>query len=107
MPSLIYIARITGFSDELAEGLRSSGFHVKAFGPGEITADDCWLVMTSEAVLASLHPTNSAPATGTEPGAKRIPPLTEMNAQLGSQADIWHIIKTEAPPGPGTSGAQT
>src|ERR1700694_1108269 len=62
MPSLLYIARITRFSEELAEELRSSGFHVKAFGPGEITADECWLVMTSEAVLASLQPTNSASA---------------------------------------------
>jgi short-subunit dehydrogenase len=88
MPSLIYIARITRFSDELAEELRSSGFHVKAFGPGEITADDCLLVMTSAAVLASHHPTNSASAAATEPGAKGMPALTEMNAQLGSQADI-------------------
>ena len=106
MPSLLYIARITRFSEELAEELRSSGFHVKAFGPGEITADECWLVMTSEAVLASLQPTNSASAAGTEPGAKGMPPLTEMNAQLGSQARIWQIIERAAPPEPATHRAQ-
>jgi hypothetical protein len=106
MPSLIYIARITGFSDDLMEELRSSGLHVKAFGPGEITADDCLLVMTSEAILASLPPTHSASGAGTEPGAKGLPPLREMNAQLGSQADIWPIIKTEAPHEPAASPAQ-
>src|ERR1700730_9124041 len=104
MPSLLYIARITRCSEELAEELRSSGFHVMAFGPGEITADECLLVMTSEAVLASLQPTNSASAAGTEPGG--MPPLTEMNAQLGSQARIWQIIKTAAPPEPTTHRAQ-
>src|ERR1700730_16140031 len=106
MPSLLYIARITRCSEELAEELRSSGFHVMAFGPGEITADECLLVMTSEAVLASLQPTNSASAAGTEPGAKGMPPLTEMNAQLGSQARILHNIKPPAPPEPTTNRAQ-
>ena len=55
MPSLIYITRIQPLSAELAQALESSGSHVKSFGPGEITADECILVMTSEAVLAGLR----------------------------------------------------
>jgi hypothetical protein len=55
MPSLIYITRIQPLSAELAKALESSGVHVKSFGPGEITADECVLVMTSEAVSAGLQ----------------------------------------------------
>ena len=55
MPSLVYITRIHPPSVEAARVLESSGFHVKSFDPGEITADECVLVMTSEAVLAGLQ----------------------------------------------------
>ena len=54
MPSLIYIARIKRSSDELIQGLQAAGFHVESFKPGEITADECLLVMTSEAVDAKI-----------------------------------------------------
>jgi len=100
MPSFVYIARITGLSEEQAQGLRSAGFHVKSFGPGEITADECLLVMTSEALLASLHPANSELAAGraatTGAEFEGIPPIPEMNAYLGSQAAVWNIIKITA-----------
>ena len=43
MPSLVYIARITRSSEELAQGLQSAGLHVKSFAPGEITGDECLL----------------------------------------------------------------
>ena len=58
MLSLIYVARVTHSSEELVQGLQSAGLHIKAFAPGEITADECILVMTSEAVLASVPPAN-------------------------------------------------
>ena len=96
MPSLIYIARIKRSSDELAQGLQSAGFHVESFKPGEITTDECLLVMTSEAVDAKINPENSliAPAHPAEmtrePGG--IPPLPNLNEQLGSQAAIWNRI---------------
>jgi hypothetical protein len=44
MPSLVYIARITRSSEELAQGLQCAGLHVKSFAPGEITGD----VLTSD-----------------------------------------------------------
>lgn len=104
MPSFVYVARVAHLSEKQAEDLRSAGFHVKAFGPGEITADDCLLVMTSEALLASPYQTNSGSGAAgtTEPGEKcHIPsvpqmPVPDMNEQLGSQAAIWHIIRTRA-----------
>ena len=55
MPSLVYITRIHPPSVEAARVVESSGFHVKSFDPGEITADECVLVMTSEAVPAGLQ----------------------------------------------------
>ena len=104
MPSFVYVARVAHLSEKQAEELRSAGFHVKAFGPGEITADDCLMVMTSEALLAYPYQTNSGTGAGdtAEPGTKcHIPsipemPVPDMNEQLGSQAAIWHIIKTRA-----------
>lgn len=65
MPSLIYITRIRPLSGELVQGLESAGFHVKFFGPGEITADACLLVMTSEAVLAGIQPGQGSAAGST------------------------------------------
>ncbi len=105
MPSFVYVARIARLSEEQAEGLRSAGFHVKSFGPGEITADDCFMVMTSEALLAKPFRTSSGPAaeSAAMPDAKSpdkpaVPamPVPSVNEELGSQAAIWHIIKTGA-----------
>jgi hypothetical protein len=104
MPSFVYVARVAHLSEKQAEDLRSAGFHVKAFGPGEITADDCLLVMTSEALLARPYQTDSDAGAGAaaEPGEKSHIPsvpdmaVPDMNEQLGSQAAIWHIIKTRA-----------
>jgi hypothetical protein len=110
MPSLIYIARITRSSEELAQGLQSAGLHVKSFAPGEITADECLLVMTSEAVLASLQPTNAAPRAGhaaeTGQELEGVPPPPNMNAHLGSQAAIWNRLKTAAAKESATSREQ-
>jgi hypothetical protein len=96
MPSLIYIARISRFSEQIMENLRSYGFHVRSFGAGEITADECLLVMTSDALLSSLDPANAASAAAKEPGAGGIRPVSEVNSELGSQATIWQIINTAA-----------
>jgi len=104
MPSFVYVARVAQLSEKQAEDLRSAGFHVKAFGPGEITADDCLMVMTSEALLAHPYQTDSGTGAGgtAESGEKcHIPsipemPVPDMHEQLGSQAAIWHIIKTRA-----------
>ena len=109
MPSLIYIARIKRSSDELIQGLQAAGFHVESFKPGEITADECLLVMTSEAVDAKINPENSliAPAHPAEmtrePGG--IPPLPNLNEQLGSQAAIWNRIKAAAGEEPANKSA--
>jgi hypothetical protein len=97
MPSLIYITRIPPLSPELAQDLKSSGLHVKSFGPGEITADECLLVMTSEAVLAGLQLSGIASATG-QAVANRVesqarPPLQNPQEHLGSEAAIWSFIK--------------
>jgi hypothetical protein len=97
MLSLIYVARVTHSSEELVQGLQSAGLHTKAFAPGEITADECILVMTSEAVLASLQPANGAPTAGhVDRGSEGVPPPPNMNAHLESQAAIWNRLKTAA-----------
>ena len=85
MPSLIYITRIQSPSAELTQALESSGVHVKSFGPGEITADECVLVMTSEAVRAGVP----------EPGAESrgTPPIDAIPKHLGGDAAIWNYIK--------------
>jgi hypothetical protein len=100
MPSLIYIAEITRSSEELAKGLQSAGLHVKSFASGEITADECLLVMTAEAVLANLRPANVTPRAGhtaeTSQEAEGAPPPSNLNAHLGLQAVIWNRLKTAA-----------
>jgi hypothetical protein len=100
MPSLIYIARIARSSEELAQGLQSAGHHVRSFAPGEITDDECLLVMTSEAVLAGLQPANAAPGAGhmaeTGEELEGVPPPPIMNAHLEAQAAIWNRLKTAA-----------
>jgi hypothetical protein len=92
MPSLIYIARIKSLSEELATGLRSAGCHVKSFKPGDITQDECLLVMTSEAVGATPDPQGHRAETGRTVAGTPIAP--DMNEQLGSQAATWNRIKT-------------
>ena len=92
MPCLIYIARIKSLSKELAQGLQCAGFHAKYFKPGDITEDECLLVMTSEAVLAETVLASLQPeGNGTETGPPAAP---DMKKQLGSQAAIWNRIKT-------------
>jgi hypothetical protein len=101
MPSSIYIARITRCSEELAKGLQSAGLHVKSFVSGEITADECLLVMTSKAVLANLRPANVTPRAGhaaeTSEEPEGVPPPSNMNAHLESQAAIWNRLRTAVP----------
>ena len=100
MPSLVYIARITSSSEELAKGLQSAGLHVKSFAPGEITGDECLLVMTSDAVLANLRPANAAPRAehkaDTSQDAEGALPPSNRSAHPGSQAAIWNTLKTAA-----------
>ena len=86
MPSLIYITRIQSPSAELTHALESSGAHVKSFGPGEITVDECVLVMTSEAVLAGV----GRPG----PESHGTPLLDAIPKHLGADAAIWNYIKT-------------
>jgi hypothetical protein len=92
MPSLIYIARIKSLSEELATSLRSAGCHVKSFKPGDITQDECLLVMTSEAVGATPDPQGDR--AGTDRTLAGTPAVLDMNEQLGSQAATWNRIKT-------------
>src|SRR6202795_5027750 len=100
MPFLVYIARITRSSEELAQGLQSAGLHVKSFAPGEITGDECLLVMTSEAVLANQRSADAAPRAGhkadTSQAVESAPPPSNMNAHLGSKTEIYDRVK-EAP----------
>jgi hypothetical protein len=97
MPSLIYITRIRPLSAELAQALESAGSHIKSFGPGEITADECILVMTSEAVLAGLQVAGLASVTagGAARGSasQATPPLEDIQKHLGTEAAIWNCIK--------------
>lgn len=99
MPSLIYIARVMHSSEELAERLRAAGFQVRSFGPGEITNDECLLVMTPEAAAAglpsadSVPPTTGAVKTGLESEVTPLP-FAEMRAHLGSQVAFWDCLKT-------------
>jgi hypothetical protein len=86
MPSLIYITRIQSPSAELTQALESSGVHVKSFAPGEITADECVLVMTSDAVPPGVR------QPGLKPGV--MPPLDAIPKHLGADAAIWNYIKT-------------
>jgi hypothetical protein len=99
MPSLVYIAQITRSSEELAQGLQSAGLHVKSFAPGEITGDECLLVMTSEAVLAQ-RSADAAPGAGrkadTSQEVESAPPPSNMNAHLGSQTAICDKVKPAA-----------
>lgn len=91
MPSIIYIARISSFSEELAKTLRSAGCYVKSFKPGDITEDECLLAMTSEAVATAVRPAGQTVEAET-PGATTLVPA-DMSAQLGAQAAAWNSIK--------------
>jgi len=99
MPSLVYIARILNFSEELTERLKAAGFQVSSFGPGRITADECLLVMTPEAAVAGLRPANSvAESIDASPrslGLGETPaPVADVNAHLKPQAAFWDILMT-------------
>jgi hypothetical protein len=100
MPSLVYIARITRSSEELAQRLQSAGLHVKSFAPGGITGDECLLVMTSEALLANQRSVDAAPRPGqqadTSEEVKSAPPPSNLNAHLGSQTAICDRVKAAA-----------
>jgi hypothetical protein len=100
MPSLVYVARITRSSEQLAQGLQSAGLHVKSFAPGEITGDECLLVMTSEAVLANQRSTDEAPRAGhkadTSQDVESAPLPSNMNAHVGSQTAICDGVKAAA-----------
>jgi hypothetical protein len=100
MPSLVYIARITRSSEELAQGLQSAGLHVRSFAPGEITGDECLLVMTSEAVPANQRSADAAPKAGhkadTSQELESAPPPSNVNAHLGSQTAICDRVKAAA-----------
>lgn len=97
MPSLIYITRIRPLPAELAQALASSGSHVKSFGPGEITADECILVMTSEAVLAGLRVPGMPPVSGRpgtqSPQSPATPSLHDVDKPGGAEAAVWNSIK--------------
>jgi hypothetical protein len=114
MPSLVYITRIGPPSAELARALESSGFHVKSFGPGEITADECVLIMTSEAVLAGLPLSGLAAITGVEAAkdaaSQSRASLQDIQKHLGAESEIWNRIKaagvTETVVGASTATSQ-
>jgi hypothetical protein len=93
MSSLIYVTRIQPPSPAVTRALESSGFHVKCFGPGEITADECILVMTSEAALAGVQIMKMA--SGSTMGAQfpAAPSLQDMQKHLGVDAAIWNCIR--------------
>jgi hypothetical protein len=99
MPSLVYIARILNFSEELTERLKAAGFQVSSFGPGRITADECLLVMTPEAAAAGLKPANSV-AESTDASARDLglgetpKPVADINVHLRPQAAFWDILMT-------------
>jgi hypothetical protein len=91
MPSIIYIARLNSFSEELAKTLRSAGCYVKSFKPGDITEDECLLAMTSEAIATTVRPDGQTVEAET-PGAATLA-TADVSAQLGSQAAVWNSIK--------------
>ncbi len=90
MPSLIYIARIRGLSEELARSLRSEGCHVQSFKPGDITQDECLLAMTPEAADAALRPKGVAIGTVRQHGGIAAP---GMGPQLSSDSAILNCLK--------------
>jgi hypothetical protein len=94
MPSLIYVARLTPLPSTLIQHLQSAGFHVQSFGPGQITTDDCVMVITPEALPAGLGPVHpAASASATSPAAENVPPLPGMMPHLGSQPTVWNSVK--------------
>jgi hypothetical protein len=95
MPSLVYITRINQLSEELAGHLRSAGLQVQSFAPGDITADECLLAITPEAIKAGLPSGNHlTPALSQRTDAKLQagPPLDGMSPHPGSQEAIWKIF---------------
>jgi hypothetical protein len=93
MSSLIYVTRIKPPSPAVTQALESSGFHVKSFGPGEITADECILVMSSEAALAGLRAMGMASGAAMGAQSHAAPSLQDIPKHLGVDAAIWNCIK--------------
>jgi hypothetical protein len=98
MPSLVYITRLDTLSPDLAEGLESAGFHVKSFAPGDITSDDCLLVMTAEAAPVGLPFPGTTPPAGanSENGFEWMSAMRKSTIHAESQAAILKSIKAVA-----------
>jgi hypothetical protein len=92
MPSLVYIARINQLSEELAGRLRSAGLQVQSFPAGEITADECLLAITPEAIATGIHSANSLKPTPAELTAQATPPLDQLELGRKSQPAIWNVL---------------
>jgi hypothetical protein len=87
MPSFIYIARIRNVSEELARSLRSAGYQVELFKPGDITQDECLLAMTPE---AAVHPQRVMSETGRNHAGTPAPGISQ---QLRPDAAVWDCLK--------------
>jgi hypothetical protein len=110
MSSLVYVGRIRSLSPEAARALESAGFHVKNFGPGEITTDECILVMTSDALLTGLEPSASAPAAVKKAAApghefESMVRLLNQYEPAGTETAIWNRIKATATAEPGVKAS--
>jgi hypothetical protein len=112
MPSLIYVARVTPLPSRLIQHLQSAGFHVQSFGPGQITTDECLMVITPEALPAGLGPLDSAaavtgPAQETTCRPQDVPPLPGLRPHLGLQPTIWNSVRQFAVKGSSSRPAAT
>jgi hypothetical protein len=112
MPSLIYVARVTPLPSRLIQHLQSAGFHVQSFGPGQITTDECLMVITPEALPAGLGPVDSAaavtgPAQETTCRPQDVPPLPGLRPHLGLQPTIWNSVRQFAVKGSSSRPAST
>jgi hypothetical protein len=87
MPSFIYIARIRTVSEELVRSLRSAGYHVESFKPGDITQDECLLAMTPE---AAVHPERVRSETGRNHAGT---PAPDISQQRRPDAVVWDCLK--------------
>jgi hypothetical protein len=108
MSSLIYVARVTPLPSALLQHLQSEGFHVQSFGPGQITTDDCVMVITPEALPAGLGPVHpAAAASAIVPAAENVPALPGLMPHLGSQPTVWNSVKEFAVQESATRSAPT
>lgn len=88
MPSLAYIARITGLSDELVQRLQSAGFHVQRFPAGEVTSDECLMVVTPEAIPSSPAAASLPPRAAVR-DPLGLPPFSAIRPHLGAWPAAW------------------